>query len=56
MDEGGSLTFWANSIILTSLLVGLAWAINHDYNGAFTKWFMQVFPNEASVLGLNNGV
>ena len=42
----------ANTIILTFLFGGLAWAINHDYNGAFTKWFIQMFPSEAGTLGL----
>ena len=52
-DGGSDLAFWGNTVILGILFAILAWGINRDYDGAFTKWFILAFPKESSTIGLS---
>ena len=40
-------------IMFTSLLSGLVYVLNRDYNNVATIWFVQTFPRESSSLGLS---
>ena len=49
MDSGQNR---AQQRLIVGLFAALLWSINHDYNNAFTKWFVVHFPDEARTMGI----
>jgi hypothetical protein len=52
---GSDAAEWAGVVnygLLAGLFAALLWSINHDYNNAFTKWFVVHFPDEARTMGI----